>query len=104
MYRMMQSYALESEEACSACDRACLHSRNCASRLIKPPPLGRGLGVGFRCWEWGFRVLGVGFWALSLTLQRYEKVLKLPNCKHEKLHFRVRKLHFWVLLMFSWRM
>jgi len=47
IFRAKQSYALESEEACSACDRACLHSRNCASRLIKPPPLGRGRGWVF---------------------------------------------------------
>ena len=66
----MQSYAPEIKEACSACDRACLHSFNCASRLIKPPSPREGLGGGSG--------------ALSLTLQSYEKILKLPNRKHEK--------------------
>ena len=81
MFRMKQSYAPESKEACSACDRTCLHICNCAEkanqapspregvgvgalkRLIKPPSPREGLGVGFRCWS-GFLGAGSGFLGL----------------------------------------
>ena len=62
MFRMKQSYAPESKEACSACDRTCLHICNCAEKANQAPLPSGGVGGG-RCWS-GFLGAGSGFLGL----------------------------------------